>query len=185
MTGSDTSAVAPSVRERFYAAPTFEAYLETVVANEKLWRDAARLARVADEDAARAAALPGRWHLLVLSEDWCGDAVNSVPFLARLADAAPALDLRVLGRDANPDIMDAHLTGASRSIPIAIVYDDAFREHGWWGPRPAALQAWVLGEGQALEKAERYRQVRTWYARDRGRTTVAEVLDLLERAARG
>ena len=185
MTAPDTSAAAPSLRERFHAAATFEAYLETVVANEKLWRDAARLARVADDDVARAAALPRRSHLLVLSEDWCGDAVNSVPYLARLAAAAPTLDLRVLGRDANPDLMDAHLTGTSRSIPIAIVYDGEFREHGWWGPRPAALQAWVLGEGQALEKAERYRQVRTWYARDRGRTTVAEVLALLERASLG
>jgi hypothetical protein len=79
--------------------------------------------------------------------------------------------------------MDAHLTGTSRSIPIAIAYDDAFAEQGWWGPRPTALQTWVLGEGQALEKAERYRHVRTWYARDRGRTTVDEVVRLLEAAA--
>lgn len=178
-----TATAAPGMPERYAAAATFEAYLETVEANEKLWRDAGRLARIADADVARAAALPRTWHLLVLSEDWCGDAVNSVPFLARLADAAPTLDLRVLGRDANPDLMDAHLTGASRSIPVAIVYDAHFQERGWWGPRPAELQRWVLGEGRALEKPERYRQVRTWYARDRGRTTVAEVLGLLERAA--
>jgi hypothetical protein len=53
----------------------------------------------------------------VLSEDWCGDAVNSVPYLARLAELAPNLDLRVLARDENPDLMDAHLTRGSRSIP--------------------------------------------------------------------
>lgn len=181
-----SAALAPeALRARYAAAPTFDAYLATVEANQKLWQDAARLARVTDAEAERAAALPGRWHLLVLSEDWCGDAVNSVPFLARLAAAAPdRLDLRVLGRDANLDLMDAHLTGTARSIPIAIAYDDAFVEHGWWGPRPAPLQAWVLGaEGQALDKTERYRQIRTWYARDRGRTTVDEVLRLLERAA--
>jgi hypothetical protein len=181
----DPTALSPdALRARYFAAPTFAEYLPTVEANQKLWQDAARLARVSDGDVARVAALPGRWHLLILSEDWCGDAVNSIPFLARLADAAPGqLDLRVLGRDANQDLMDAHLTGTSRSIPIAIAYDEAFAEHGWWGPRPSALQAWVLGEGQALEKAERYRQVRTWYARDRGRTTVDEVVRLLEAAA--
>lgn len=171
---------AADLRARYLAAPTFAAYLETVVEHAQLWRDAARLARLSDEAAARAAALPGRWHLLVLSEDWCGDAVNSVPFVARLADASPAIDVRVLGRDANPDLMDGHLTGASRSIPVVIAYDDAFAEHGWWGPRPAALQHWVLGEGQALDKTARYRHVRTWYARDRGRTTVDELLRLLE-----
>ena len=174
---------ADDLRSRYLAAPDFEAYLGTVVENAQLWRDAARLARLTDDDAARAAALPGRWHLLVLSEDWCGDAVNTVPYLARLADASPALDLRVLGRDANLDLMDAHLTGTARSIPIVIAYDDAFAERGWWGPRPAALQAWVLGEGQALDKPDRYRQIRTWYARDRGRTTVDEVLRLLEGTA--
>jgi hypothetical protein len=80
--------------------------------------------------------------------------------------------------------MDAHLTGTARSIPVVIAYDDAFVERGWWGPRPAALQAWVFSpDGQALDKPERYRHVRGWYARDRGRTTVDEILTLLERAA--
>lgn len=178
------SATSDALRLRYAAAPTFEAYVGTTVENAALWRDAARLARVGDDALARAAAIPGRWHLLVLSEDWCGDAVNSVPYVARLAELAPTLDLRVLARDQNPDLMDAHLTGTARSIPVVLVYDETFTERGWWGPRPAPLQAWVFGEGQALDKSDRYRQVRAWYARDRGRTTVDEVLGLLERAAR-
>jgi hypothetical protein len=178
------AADAAALRARYAAAPTFEAAVAAAVSNADLWRNAARLARVPDEYVTRAAALPGRWHLLVLSEDWCGDAVNSVPYVARLAELAPNLDLRVLPRDENPDLMDAHLTGTSRSIPVVIAYDDEFAEHGAWGPRPSPVQAWVLGpEGQALDKTERYRQVRGWYARDRGRTTLDEVLTLLERAA--
>ncbi len=188
-TAASTAAAAAAadlaaLRARYEAAPTFAAYVAAAVENAELWRNAARLAQVADDAVARAAALPGRWHLLVLSEDWCGDAVNSVPYVARLAERAPNLDLRVLGRDANPDLMDAHLTGTARSIPVVIAYDEQFVEGGWWGPRPAALQAWVFGEGQALDKPDRYRHVRGWYARDRGRTTVDEVLQLLERASR-
>lgn len=177
-------AAATSLRDRYEAAATFDAYVAAAVDNADLWRDAARLVRVPDETVARAAAIPRHWHLLVLSEDWCGDAVNSVPHVARLAELAPNLDLRVVGRDANPDLMDAHLTGTARSIPVVIVYDEAFVERAWWGPRPAPLQAWVFGpEGQALDKPERYRHVRGWYARDRGRTTLDEILTLLERAA--
>jgi hypothetical protein len=41
----------------------------------------------------------------------------------------------------------------------------------------------VLGEGQRLPKEERYPKVRQWYARDRGVTTLTEVVALLERAA--
>ena len=175
---------AATLRARFEAAPTFAAAVSAAVANVELWHNAARLARVDDEAVARAEALPGRWHLLVLSEDWCGDAVNTVPYVARLADRVPTLDLRVLGRDENPDLMDAHLTGTARAIPIIVVYDENFVERGWWGPRPGPLQSWVLGpEGQALDKPARYRHVRGWYARDRGRTTLDEILVLLERVA--
>jgi hypothetical protein len=41
----------------------------------------------------------------------------------------------------------------------------------------------VLGPGQQLDKEARYREVRTWYARDHGRTTLDEVVALLERSA--
>ena len=109
--------------------------------------------------------------------------MNAVPYLARRAELAPNLDLRVLPRDQNLDLMDAHLTGGARSIPVVLVYDDAFAEHGWWGPRPSELQAWVMGPGQALEKEARYKEVRTWYARDRGRSTLGEFVALLEHIA--
>lgn len=177
------AADAAALRARFDAAPTLDAFLPTAEKNADLWRATVRLAKVPDEVVARVAALGGRYHLLVLSEDWCGDAVNSVPYAARLAELAPNLDLRVLPRDQNLDLMDAHLTNGSRSIPVVLVYDDAFAELGWWGPRPSELQAWVLGPGQALDKEARYKEVRTWYARDRGRSTLAELVALLEQVA--
>src|SRR5690606_33724710 len=106
----------------------------------------------------RVAALPGRWHLLVLSEDWCGDAANSIPVLARLAELAPNLELRLLSRDENPDLMDAHLTnGTARAIPVVMLLDEDFVERGWWGSRPAELQRWVVEEGLKMEPGPRYR----------------------------
>lgn len=173
-----------SLRDRYLAAPDFAAMLAAAEKNVDLWAAMWRHARIDDEFLQRVAALPGAWHLLVLSEDWCGDAVNTVPIVAKLAERSPNLDLRVLGRDANPDLMDAHLTGSSRSIPVVIALDDSFEERGWWGPRPTVLQHWVSGQGQLLEKSARYREARIWYARDHGRTTLEEVVSMLERAAR-
>lgn len=169
--------------ERYASAQPFPDFLAAVEKNADLWRGVAARVRVPDSIVARVEALGGEWHLLVLSEDWCGDAVNTVPVVARLAELSSNLDLRLLPRDQNPDVMDAHLTGSSRSIPVVIVLDAEWRERGWWGPRPAELQRWVLGPGQALEKGERYRETRRWYARDGGATTLAEVVALLERAA--
>ncbi|HVZ76649.1 MAG TPA: thioredoxin family protein [Gemmatimonadaceae bacterium] len=168
---------------RWAAAPTFEQWLPTAQKNADLWAAIYKNAQVPDEFIVRAMRTGGPWHLLVLSEDWCGDAVNTVPVVQRLVERVPALDLRILGRDANLDIMDAHLTGTSRSIPVVMLLDTEFRELGWWGPRPTELQAWVLGEGQKLDKTERYRETRRWYARDHGRTTLDEVVSMLERGA--
>ncbi len=90
---------------------------------------------------------------------------------------------KALGRDTNADLMDAHLTHGSRSIPVVIVLDEEFEEIGWWDPRPTELQAWVRSEGAPMPKEERYKEVRRWYARDRGESTLREIIELLEDAA--
>ncbi|MFA6165053.1 MAG: thioredoxin family protein [Gemmatimonadaceae bacterium] len=133
---------------------------------------------------ARTEALGGAWHLLVISEDWCIDSQSAVPVVSALADAASNLSLRTVSRDAYPELMDTHLTnGTARSIPVVIVLDADFEERGWWGPRPRALQERVAAEWKQLEKPERNKEIRRWYAVDKGRTILSEVVALLEQAA--
>ncbi|MBX6333546.1 MAG: thioredoxin family protein [Gemmatimonadaceae bacterium] len=172
-----------SWRHAYARAMTFAEFVAGAKKNQQLWQDLYRLTVIPPDLRARARALVGRRHLLILVEDWCGDAVNTVPAIVRLAEEAPDVHVRLLTRDANPDVMNAHLTGTSRSIPVVMVLDAAFEECGWWGPRPRELQSWVLSTGLALEKDARYRAIRAWYARDRGRTTLEEVLRLLEPCA--
>ena len=172
-----------SLRDRFLAGQDFDSMLAAAQKNADLWAAVARRALVPSEFVDRVNALGGRWHLMVLSADWCGDAVNTVPVIARLAEQSSNTDLRVLDRDTNLDLMDAHLTGTSRSIPAVIALDADYVERGWWGPRPAALQRWALGEGQGLEKTERYKHIRMWYARDHALTTLEEVVTMIEHSA--
>lgn len=141
-----------------------------------LWEGLHRLARVPDWALAAVPADAGR-RLLVLAEDWCGDASNTVPVLARLADLAPGLELRIIKRDEHPDVMSRYLTNGSRSIPIVIALDRDFGELGHWGPRPAELQHWVLDQrARGTPKEQIYPAVRRWYARDHGETMLKEVL---------
>lgn len=171
------------LRGRYDSGLTMREFVERAEANRELWKAMTRRASAPDDLVARARLLPPR-RLLVLLEDWCGDAVNTIPVLAALVEAVPQLELRVLGRDANPDLMDAHLTGRSRSIPVVMVLDEDYVERGWWGPRPSELQCWVTSpEARAMTMAERYKEVRRWYARDHGRTTLVEVIELMERTA--
>jgi thiol-disulfide isomerase/thioredoxin len=166
---------------RYEAAPRFPAYLELVVKHADLWQVMYRTAMVSVESVERLSRVRGNVRFLVLAEDWCSDAFSTMPIIARLAEQAE-VDLRVLGRDANADLMDAHLTSGTRSIPVLMILDGNFRERAWWGPRPAVLQRWYRNEGHFLPKEDRTRRKRAWYARDRGRTVVAEVLEAVERA---
>jgi hypothetical protein len=164
--------------ERFQSSPRFPEFLAGVQKNVELWQGVFDRVRLPEDIVEAARACAGTWRLVALTADWCGDAVNTLPVVARFAEEV-GWDLRVLDRDENPDLMDEHLTGGkSRSIPVVIVYDESFKEVGWWGPRPDELQKWVLTEGQALDSGERYKNVRRWYAKDRGRTAVAELLDI-------
>lgn len=174
-----------SYEEAFRRGRTFSAFLDAVSANEDLWRATARRAALHEDALARIASVPGHWRLLVLADDWCGDAVNTLPVIARLAEAAANLDLRVLGREEAPEIMDRHLTGGARSVPVVILLDEQGAARGWWGPRPRILQAWFESRGRGMEKAERYLELRRWYARDRGVTTAREIADLVWCGAHG
>lgn len=119
----------------------FEDYLEAVEENERLWEGNWRTREPPAGALERASALEDRWRLLVLSEDWCGDASNTVPLLARLAEATPDLELRIVERDANPELMDRYTTDGSRSIPLVVVLDEDFEPRGRWGPDPRSSRS--------------------------------------------
>src|SRR5215208_6352234 len=141
-------------KARYCDGETFADFMARSIKNHELWAGIYKHIVIPIDISARVEALGGRWHLLILSEDWCGDAVNIVPLIAKLTESVSNMDMRILARDENLDIMDAHLTGKSRSIPIVILLDQKFRECGWWGPRPHALQKWVTEKGLMLPKDE-------------------------------
>jgi hypothetical protein len=67
--------------------------------------------------------------VLVLTEDWCGTALASLPALARLVENRPGVEVRVFLRDANSDLMDHYLKdGKYRSIPVIVVFDADMKE---------------------------------------------------------
>lgn len=155
-------------------------FIASAQKNQEFWTATLRLARITDDHKMRVRALTAPRRLLVLTEDWCMDGVNTLPVIQKLVDENPLLELRVLRRDDNDVLMHAHMSGQSRAIPVVMALGEDGTHYGWWGSRPSPLQRWRLVEGNALEKTERTKQTRTWYARDRGVTTAEEVLELLE-----
>ncbi len=168
---------------RYKSAPSFPDYLAVVSKYVEIWNALYRTATVSADAVDRLKHVASGLRILVLSEDWCSDCFSCVPVVARLAEQA-GIELRVLGRDANPDIMARHLSTRTESIPVVMVLDDTLHVLAWWGPRPSLLQRWYRNEAKWLDKEERGRRKRAWYARDRGRTVVSEFVETVERAAR-
>src|SRR5690242_18442243 len=83
-------------------------------------------------------------NVVVLAEDWCGDVIDNLPVLGRLAQESGKLNLSIFLRDQNLDIMDQYLkNGEFRSIPVFILFDADFNELGFWQERPAKMSELV------------------------------------------
>ncbi|MDW4463356.1 thioredoxin family protein [Staphylococcus saprophyticus] len=81
--------------------------------------------------------------VLVITEDWCGDAMMNVPILKHISEALN-LEVRVFHRDENTDLIDQYLTnGTARSIPIFVFLNDNFEQETVWGPRARQVQHFV------------------------------------------
>ncbi len=121
----------------FAAARPYEAFLEAHGTADQRARWAAFHARVSltAEQRALLAGFVRRMPVLVLAGAWCGDCVNQCPIFAHFAAASPAIDLRLLDRDALPDIA-AHLKvcGGQR-VPVAAFFSEDFTPILYYGDR--------------------------------------------------
>lgn len=151
----------------------------------EMWRATEARAAVPDAIRTRVAALGGRWRLLAIAEDACSDSANSLPYLARLADGAPNLELRVVGSQAGRAFMEAHRTPDGRAAtPTVLLLAPDGTLAGCWIERPAELQAWYVAHRAGLDDAEYLRQKLAWYVADAGRSILDEVTRMIDAAAR-
>jgi hypothetical protein len=124
-------------RERFQQGMTLSEYLERMQMNRDRFRRAMDAVAVPPAPAG-----PGPRNVLVITEDWCGTALSSLPALARLVEGRPDVEVRVFLRDANLDLMDQYLKdGRYRSIPVIVVLDADMKE------RARMLERTPPGEG--------------------------------------
>jgi hypothetical protein len=125
---------------------------------------------------------PVTWY--VISEGWCGDAAQNLPVLDKLAESSDALDLKIILRDENPEIMNQFLTNGSKSIPKLVAVDTNTDEIiGTWGPRPAGITAMVQQykiENPVMVTEDFHKELHLWYGRDKGRLLQADFKSLLE-----
>lgn len=123
---------------------------------------------------------------LLITEAWCGDAAENLPGLVKMSDASPLIELKLLLRDENLDVIDAYLTNGGRSIPKLVALDaETLEEIGTWGPRPEpAQQLYDELKQQQLPFNEFVERIHGWYAQDRSQTLQNEFKVLLRKWAK-
>lgn len=168
------------------AGVDFPEFLENARRRRATWRANRERAEVPDGLLVRVEAAGGPWKLLAVAEDWCGDSAHNVPYLAELADRASNVELRIVGSRTGAAVTAAHRTPDGRSAtPTVVLLDQGFGDRGCLVERPPELQERVLAMRDSLPRAALHQEVIAWYEEDRGRSTLAEIVDVIEAAARG
>ena len=138
-----------------------------------------KTATILPDLAEKVKALPKQTWLLI-TETWCGDAANSVPLIAKLAELNQNIDLKVVLRDENTDLMDQFLTKGGRSIPKLIGLDEELNVLFDWGPRPQEAQDlyWNWRESEdRIPYSEFHVVMQKWYNDNKGEAIQHELME--------
>lgn len=136
---------------------------------------------ISDELADKVKAINEKQTWICITEGWCGDAAQSLPLFARLAELNSNISLKMVLRDENLDLMDRYLTNGGRAIPVVIAVQDD-KQIWKWGPRPASLQIVVdeFKQNPTVTFEELKTQLHTWYAKNKTVDQQNELLKLIK-----
>ena len=119
---------------------------------------------------------------LVISEGWCGDAAQSLPIFNKMDKVSVKIEMKIVFRDENEELMNLFLTNGTKSIPKLIILDkNTLNVIADWGPRPKGAIDLVqnykdkFGVIDDTIKAE----LQMWYLRDKGLSTQKEIMELM------
>jgi thiol-disulfide isomerase/thioredoxin len=119
---------------------------------------------------------------LVITESWCGDAAHVMPVLHKVAALNPSINLRVVLRDENDELMNAFLTNGNRAIPKLIIISDATEKvTGMYGPRPSEatkmVQDYKKEHGELTPEFKE--DLQRWYNKNKGQNVVEDLIKLI------
>ena len=150
-------------RERFEQGMTFQQYLDQMGTNKETFTKFLSEIKIRPEDKEALAKLGKKLKVMVITEDWCGDALYNVPVLAKLVEGAPNIELRVFLRDKNADLMDQYLNqGMFRSIPVFAFFDESMSEVARLLERPPKVTEELEAKMLEVRKALRAEKLDTW-----------------------
>ena len=120
---------------------------------------------------------------IVIAESWCGDAAHVIPVINKVAELNDNIDLSLVLRDENPDLMDAFLTNGGKSIPKLVAIDnESGNVVNTFGPRPSVATKLVsdFKAEHGIITPEFKQDLQVWYNKDKGQSTIQDLVGLLK-----
>jgi len=163
-------------RERFAQGMTVQQYLDQMGTNKDTFVKFLGEIKVKPEDKRALESLGKKLKCMIITEDWCGDALYNVPVLLKLIEGNPNIETRVFLRDKNPDLMDQYLNkGMFRSIPVFAFFDENMNEVARLLERPPKVTEELEAKMLEVRKAFRAEKLELWR-----QAVVGEVRTLLK-----
>jgi hypothetical protein len=119
---------------------------------------------------------------LVIVESWCGDGAHMLPVINKITELNKHINLKIVLRDENPDLMDLFLTFESRSVPKLIMIDDETGEVlNTYGPRPSEAAHFVHRYKSMYGSLtpEFKEDLQHWYNTNKGENIINDITDML------
>lgn len=159
-----------------------ESMLNYARLNDRRMKKWQKIGKLSAELSAKVQEIDAPMTWLVVTEGWCGDAAQTLPFMQKMAEHNDNISLKLILRDEYPEVIDQFLTNGGRSIPKLIAIDEQMNVLGDWGPRPLSIQKEFLENKITQEKTgkEFSEYMHLWYAKDRAVTLQNEFLAILD-----
>ena len=119
---------------------------------------------------------------LVIAEAWCGDVAQNLPVISLIAGLNPIIELKIILRDDNEEVMNAFLTNGARSIPVCLLLDgESYEVLGKWGPRPETAMSMMreYKKNPIISHDEAVKNIQLWYAKDHTQNIQHEFLEMI------
>ena len=119
---------------------------------------------------------------LIITESWCGDAAHVMPVLNKIATLNSNIDIKVVLRDENLELIDLFLTNGGRAIAKVIMIDNATGEVlDTYGPRPSEatnnVNKFKAEHGKLTPEFKE--DLQHWYNKDKGQNIIDDITKLL------
>ena len=160
-----------------------ESYINYTMLNDRRMKRWDKTIKIADDIANRISNFKVDMTWLVITESWCGDAAHLIPIFNKIAELNEGIELRMVYRDENPDLMNAFLTNGNRAIAKLIMVDNkSGKVLSSYGPRPSTATRMVEDYKKLYGTLtpEFKEDLQKWYNKDKGATTVLDLLEILE-----